>query len=168
MASVLTFQTWALKVNAGFESKRMVDCVQVKLRELQVTAAVHTCGSFSVIVCSRTLKISDDRASNSAVSQAPAVISIGQELPVTSSGLRHVDSLAVRHRSRTSVGSTQQVCSKTIAMPHTFIVISIRLVFKPGTPELVLLFFRLWHFFHQPYAYLNSLLRYCSHAVPAC
>ena len=87
----------------------MVICLQVRLRELQVTAAVHACGSFSVIVCSRTLKIADDRASKSAPSQAPAVISIGQELPATSSGLRHVDSLAVRHPSRTSVGSTQQV-----------------------------------------------------------
>jgi hypothetical protein len=161
VACVLTFQTWALKVNAGIESKHMVDCVQVRLRELQVTAAVHTCGSFSVVVCSRTLKISDDRASSSAASQAPAIISIGQELPVTSSGLRHVDSLAVRHRFRTSVGSTQQVCSKAIAMPHTFIIILIIRVLDPGTPGLKFLpFFRVWHFFHQPYAYPNSLLRY--------
>lgn len=93
----------------GCKIKRELVWLQVRLRELQVKAAVHTCGSFSIIVCSRTLKISDDRACSAAPSQAPPVISIGQDLPTMSSGLRHVDSLHVRHRSRISVGSTQQV-----------------------------------------------------------
>lgn len=51
----------------------------------------------------------DDRIDSPAPPDAPPIINIGQGMPTASSGLRHVDSLAVRHQSRSLLSTTQQV-----------------------------------------------------------
>lgn len=89
----------------------------MRLRELQVRAAKHVCSSFSVVVCSRTLKILDDRIDSPAPPDTPPIINIGQDLPTASSGLRHVDSLAVRHQSR-KLTTMQQV---HVTLPHKYL-----------------------------------------------
>ena len=98
------------------------------MRELQVTAAKHVCSSFSVVVCSRVLKIVDDRVDSPAPPDAPPIINIGQDLPTASSGLRHVDSLAVRHQSR-KLTTMQQVhvtfLNKCLARPFGQITINL-------------------------------------------
>lgn len=91
----------------------------MRLHELQVKAARHKCGSFSIIVCSSTLSIKDDRA-GSRTDCCDEVVSIGQDLPQTSSGLRHVDSLHVRHHPQNSVKGVQQVSWSIIALHCRF------------------------------------------------